>query len=542
MKKLIPAYVISFVFAFMLWLYEPITMYMLNVHDFWFDLHIVFKPLLEMSLAMFLGGSLLFTLIYFINKKFSKELTFYDICVTIFFLVFICMYIQGNFLASDLPSLDGTKVKWGSYPVQNAISISMWVGAFAVTIFLGIKFKFKNIVSKTPLVCFAVFVMLTSSAIASIRPHTWEKKSTAVPTKENYDLASTDQNLFVLLLDAVDGVMFDDVLNSNDEYKEVFEDFTFFKDTTSTYVYTRDSIPYILSGVWNKNEKEFDDYYNYALDNSNLLKNLEENDYNINLYEDELKWKSYKSKKVSNLMQLDRQINEAEYIKQQNRYILFKYLPFPLKKYAEIEKLNFKKGKVSDDVEFFNWSNKESYMNFKKQKIEKTDEKVFKFIHLFGAHVPFTTDKDLKYKKNATYYDGLEGCVTIVKAFLDELKANDVYDNSAIIILSDHGYALGNGPEGRQNPILFIKGVDEHHDLEKSKLPISYTDLDSAYTDLMDGKKSDELFSDVEEDRERTIILYEYLKEDHMMEAIQKGKAWNEKTLKRTGKEYNKKK
>ena len=542
MKKLIPAYVISFVFAFMLWLYEPITMYMLNVHDFWFDLHIVFKPLLEMSLAMFLGGSLLFTLIYFINKKFSKELTFYDICVTIFFLVFICMYIQGNFLASDLPSLDGTKVKWGSYPVQNAISISMWVGAFAVTIFLGIKFKFKNIVSKTPLVCFAVFVMLTSSAIASIRPHTWEKKSTAVPTKENYDLASTDQNLFVLLLDAVDGVMFDDVLNSNDEYKEVFEDFTFFKDTTSTYVYTRDSIPYILSGVWNKNEKEFDDYYNYALDNSNLLKNLEENDYNINLYEDELKWKSYKSKKVSNLMQLDRQINEAEYIKQQNRYILFKYLPFPLKKYTEIEKLNFKKGKVSDDVEFFNWSNKESYMNFKKQKIEKTDEKVFKFIHLFGAHVPFTTDKDLKYKKNATYYDGLEGCVTIVKAFLDELKANDVYDNSAIIILSDHGYALGNGPEGRQNPILFIKGVDEHHDLEKSKLPISYTDLDSAYTDLMDGKKSDELFSDVEEDRERTIILYEYLKEDHMMEAIQKGKDWNEKTLKRTGKEYNKKK
>ena len=542
MKKLIPAYVISFVFAFMVWLYEPITMYMLNVHDFWVDLHIVFKPLLEMSLAMFLGGSLLFTLIYFINKKFSKELTFYDICVTIFFLVFICMYIQGNFLASDLPSLDGTKVKWGSYPVQNAISISMWVGAFAVTIFLGIKFKFKNIVSKTPLVCFAVFVMLTSSAIASIRPHTWEKKSTAVPTKENYDLASTDQNLFVLLLDAVDGVMFDDVLNSNDEYKEVFEDFTFFKDTTSTYVYTRDSIPYILSGVWNKNEKEFDDYYNYALDNSNLLKNLEENDYNINLYEDELKWKSYKSKKVSNLMQLDRQINEAEYIKQQNRYILFKYLPFPLKKYTEIEKLNFKKGKVSDDVEFFNWSNKESYMKFKKQKIEKTDEKVFKFIHLFGAHVPFTTDKDLKYKKNATYYDGLEGCVTIVKAFLDELKANDVYDNSAIIILSDHGYALGNGPEGRQNPILFIKGVDEHHELEKSKLPISYTDLDSAYTDLMDGKKSDELFSDVEEDRERTIILYEYLKEDHMMEAIQKGKAWNEKTLKRTGKEYNKKK
>ena len=92
---------------------------------------------------------------------------------------------------------------------------------------------------------------------------------------------------------------------------------------------------------------------------------------------------------------------------------------------------------------------------------------------------------------------------------------------------------------GRTNPILFIKGVDEHHAMLRSTKPISYTDLDSAYVDLLDGKKSYELFDGIEYPRERRVLWYKYTKENHMVEYMQTGKAWDKKTLKATGKEFN---
>ena len=94
---------------------------------------------------------------------------------------------------------------------------------------------------------------------------------------------------------------------------------------------------------------------------------------------------------------------------------------------------------------------------------------------------------------------------------------------------------------GRQNPILFVKGIDEHHDMKNSDIKVSYTDLNALYLDLLDDKKSTEVFSDIPEDRERRIMVYEYLKENKMEEYIQKGNAWDNETMVKTGKKYNRK-
>ena len=177
----------------------------------------------------------------------------------------------------------------------------------------------------------------------------------------------------------------------------------------------------------------------------------------------------------------------------------------------------------------------------KNEQIEKVDNKYFHFIHLEGAHVPFGTCKDFTSSNKCGYSDKLQASIVLIKSYLDRLKKYDVYDNAAIMVMSDHGYVIGNknGAYGRTNPILFIKGVDEHHDMLRSTKPVSYTDLDNAYVDLLDGKKSYELFDGIEYPRERIIMWYKYTKENHMVEYVQTGKAWDEKTLKKTGKEYN---
>ena len=59
------------------------------------------------------------------------------------------------------------------------------------------------------------------------------------------------------------------------------------------------------------------------------------------------------------------------------------------------------------------------------------------------------------------------------------------------------------------------------------------------YKDLLDDKKSTELLKNIDKNRERRYLFYEFTKEDHMVEMVQKGKAWDETTLVPTGKEFN---
>lgn len=42
---------------------------------------------------------------------------------------------------------------------------------------------------------------------------------------------SDDENFIILLLDAVDGQAFSEVIEKNPEYKEIFNDFTFYNNT-----------------------------------------------------------------------------------------------------------------------------------------------------------------------------------------------------------------------------------------------------------------------------------------------------------------------
>ena len=61
--------------------------------------------------------------------------------------------------------------------------------------------------------------------------------------------------------------------------------------------------------------------------------------------------------------------------------------------------------------------------------------------------------------------------MTVTMAYLNKLREAGVYDNSVIIILSDHGYNIegeavkvaqkNENETGRQHPILFVKGLNE---------------------------------------------------------------------------------
>lgn len=539
MKDMLPAIIIGIVLGFMMFIYEPITMFLNNPNDLWFNMEILLPVVGALFSICLVGVVIVYLLFYFVTQKLVKKEKLFKYSLIIGFILLITTYIQGNYLAGMLPTLDGTTIIWTNYKKAELISLLILIFVSIITFILTKKFKEEKTINILKYISLAICVVLLISMIPSLLTSKGLSKGINVTaTADGLENYSEDENFIIFLLDAVDSRTFDNVIQ-NKNYSKIFKDFTYYPDTMSAYPYTRDSIPFILSGIWNNNEEAFSEYYNKALDNSNLLKQLDEKNYDVSIYDTEILYNSSNAKKVKNLA-FDTNYNFKVFANQEIKYSLFKYLPFYLKKYSHIETMDFNNAKISD-FDIFSLSDIAFYGGYSEKKIKKIHNKQFKFIHIEGGHVPFNLDENVNYISNdtGTYDQKLEGCIKIVEKYLNKLKESNVYNNSNIIIMADHGYSF-IGAEGRQNPILYIKGKNEEHKkMNVSDKAISYADLDSAYTDLLNGKKANELFKDITNKRDRRYLFYIYNQEDHMIEYTQTGKAWDLNTLVKTGKEFN---
>ena len=538
-KDMLPAFIIGLIISFMMFVYEPITMFLNNPNDLWFDINTLLPVVGVLFIICLFAIFAIYLLIYFVTKKVIKKDKIFKYNLIVGFILLITTYIEGNYLAEMLPSLDGSTIIWSDYTKASIISLAVLGSVSVITGVLIKKIKLDKTITSLKYVSLAIGVMLLVSLLTTTMTKSdLNKDINVTATTKNLENYSDDENFIIFLLDAVDSKMFDNVVKEN-KHTQLFKDFTYYPDTMAAYPFTRDSIPFILSGIWNNNEEEFAKYYTKALDNSKLLESLYNNNYDVNIYDTEILYNSKNATKIKNLT-LNNKYNFRLFANQEIKYSLFKYLPFYLKKYSHIESMDFNKTKIVEN-DVFDLDDIVYYENYLEKQLVKKDDKQFKFIHIEGGHVPFNLSEDVKYIKDGagTYDQKLEGCIKIVEKYLNKLKESNVYNNSNIIIMADHGYSF-IGAEGRQNPILYIKGKNEEHKkMNVSDKAISYADLNSAYTDLLNGKKSNELFKDITNKRDRRYLFYIYNQEDHMIEYTQTGKAWDLNTLVKTGKEFN---
>ncbi len=541
MKKLIPAYILSFVICFMFFIFEPITMYSANINDLWFDFSMMIIPLIKLLLVTFIGLSLFYSFVYFVFTKKLRMPKIYQTILIISFILFIVTYIQGNYLAGNLPALNGEKINWNDYGNDSLKSVALLLFTCSVVVMLVIKLGCQKVINGMKFVTLAIFAMLAvslTSTLLTTKTVSYHKDIFSF-TKENINNVSTDENFIIFLVDAVDSREFNKVVEKSD-YKDTFDNFTYYPDTMSAYPYTRDSIPFILSGIINENEEDFDVYSTRALSDSEFFKNLEDRGYDINIYDYDIVWNSDTKNKVANVQNIKGHIKDVPFYKQEIKYILFKYLPFYLKKYSKIERMDYNLCK-EQDLKYFDWRDFLIYDWLKDDDTIKVKQKNFHFIHIEGGHVPFDIDENFNHIEDGTYEQKLTATLKLINLYINRLKDNNLYDNSVVIIMADHGFNVNDieNVDGRQNPILYIKGLDEHHEMIVSEKPISYFDLMDAYKELLNGKKSTELFSNISSPRKRRYLWYLWAKENNMFEYEQTGKAWDMDTLVRTGREFN---
>ena len=533
---------LSVALSFLLSFYAPIELFVGSQSDFWFGL----EPILLVS-AMLFGictgiGIVLFVLLRLIGKW------PYRIVLAIGFTVLIVCYIQGNFLVSDLPPLDGTAVDWGAYPAQRFTSIGLLVGIFLILIFLMIKFKklFQNIVSWGSAGLTAMLAITLTTLVLST-PIT-DKEGFLKPTDHNDLQYSTQQNLIVLVTDAVDSNEFLDALNANPEFSDTFDDFTYFDDALAGYPFTRNALPLLLTGEWYENNSTFEQYLSSAFTASPLMQKLREEDYKIGLYNTgELTFDAATYDGV-----FENQINVTPSFESNTaaftlvaKMTAIRYAPWDLKDFGydavayadSIRRLpDDKYGDVKKKNTVFYSALKD------KNAITLTENKCARILHIEGAHVPFIYDKEVNVIENGTYRDNLEATLTICDTFLTRLKESGVYDNSVIVILGDHGFNnTGNTGMGyRMHPTLMIKGIGETGEqMKMDSTPISYEQLSRAFVSLLNKTPTADVFPENTYPDGRRFIGYWYSHEDAMEEYLVTGKADEVDKLQTTGKQYH---
>ena len=552
-RQLGSAYVIWFVFCFMLFVYEPLLMYSTNKNDFWFDFGIMILPTLVIFALFLLVGAVLIAAFYFIVVKLSKGKTgLYQCVVTALFVAFLATYIQGDYLSTSLPVLTGEIIDWDQYLKEDLITVALWVIFETAAIGLIVKFGTEPVVKWESRISAAILVMLLAGLLPQMVAHNaFEKKDALITTRDHFDEISSNKNFLIFLIDAVDAEELGRVLESDESYREVFRDFTCYSNTASVFPYTRDSIPLILTGQANQNEEAFGQYASDAHNTSPLFERLDGENYDISLYIEEPVWYGERRFPVANdiknnVVSLYESMDFHMYFRQEMKYILFKYLPYAYKQYSQIEGLDF--GMALEQYSYYDDVVYDHIV--KNPELTKTDRNVFQFVHIEGAHLPFDLDGDLHPVEKGTYTQKVEATVRVIDAWLTRLKENGVYDNSVILIMADHGYYdrgyvddsfddHGEDILKRFHPALLVKGYGESHELAESDVPVSHLDMMDAYMELLDGKESGEIFSGVDPDRKRQVLWYEYRDEDHMVEYELGGNRFERQDFKPTGRVFD---
>ena len=555
-KQIVLAIIVIFVFSFMLLVYEPIITYSFNKNEFLFDLEAMMKPLLFFACLGFLVGSSFVIAVFLLIKRLSIKTSYFQYIVITIFIIFFATYIQGNWLAKDLPILTGEVLTWDAFSKNDITTGIVWLVLLASAICFTKKLSPSRMIKISALFSSVIFIMLFSGMTVGIISNNafQDKDGMFIPTYKNFNVVSNNKNFLIFLVDAVDSRTFNSILSSNEEAQKVFEDFTYYENTMSAYAYTKYSLPVILANSIKKDDMDYLNFSALSYNNSELFRELEKRDYEINIYDVILKWAGNRNYIISNAattsMRLEPLVDYKKFIREEVKYVAFKYLPYSQKKLSRIETANLDRAFAFEEKtipidNYFDWSDKKTFDYIvSNPTLEKKDCPMFQFVHVEGAHLPMNYDEELNEVEIGTYRQKVAASIKLIDTYIQRLKNNLSYNNSVIIVMSDHGYYDNVDQDNnlpRFNPILLIKGINEQHDLIKSDLPISYiNDLMNAYFDLLEEKPSTELFTHIPSQRTRTIFSDLWINgELYATDYITNGKAYEWEKFELVGNLYN---
>lgn len=494
----------------------PAEIYFGNASEFRFRLGDFALPLFGIAVLVWLLGSALLALVP--AKAFAP--------VSALVVGFgVASYAQNMFLNTKLSEADGSAMQWdtlGHYPAINAVIWAVILAAF-VALSLVLKKQWRTICLAVP--AFLCAIQLVAVVSLAFTPHPAINSDQQVSGKDQFKVAS-QQNIIVFVLDTVSNEHLEPAEWLYPDLLTGLEDFTRYTNADCGYYTTFPSMTHMLTGVpfdfeassW---EKWLKDAWSSERTND-FYDEMHEAGYICNLYSPDMYnygTADNLSGHFDNVEKVARRVKTGRLLTLLEKLSAYRYLPYVCKPGFEVLSVEFGDVVEYPDAKVSIDSNSDFYEALKEQglTVNESVQKEFMVQHLFGVHGPYTTAPDGTYIQEAGPDQAVEGCFTIVKDYLERLKALGLYDSSTIVITADHGHAQYAGLQ----PIYFIKQAGEHHDeMQLNTAPISHDDFQATMLTLAGVEPGEEFGTSIfdwQPGQERTRTLYVREKDDNYL-------------------------
>lgn len=474
LKKFLIASLTVFLLTFMIFIFGPTEIFFSNQTQFEF----LFQEYIWVMTGIGVGSALVLgALIALIPER------GYEIVLGVFCGLGLAGYIQVMFLNKNLDLLGLNPQGYVVSAGTKIINIVIWLIIVAAVVFLVIKKR--DIANKLfigiPAFLIAIQLVAFISLIPGADKSAFEREDGAwFMSGENQFTLSENHNVIVLLLDYFSNQYIDSMLAQYPDAIDFLNDFTYYDNDECVYHGTYPSIAHMLSGQEidpsiSVNEWEYNIWKSDTV-NAFYRELAPNNNYDVEVYTPE----SEVLRATNDITIFDGifdnltnaaneiQIDTKLLVRTLSKMSSYRMAPEAMKNCfytnnGEVHNIVMMTAgdKVHGDVEFRNRILTDGLtVSGENNKLQ--------IHHLEGAHA-WTVDANCETKEDATLEETCRGCMLMVQSYLEELKRVGKYDDSTIIITSDHGSEIA------PQVIMYIKNPGETHDkMITSHAPISH--------------------------------------------------------------------
>ncbi len=499
-----PAFLLALTFGVV----GPLQMYLTNSTELWFRINDIWWLCL-------LGGVAIFVLCLFLGILLPENWRVFWDCLL--FGVALGMYLQGNYINADYGVLDGRAIDWFQYRDIAVVNTAIWLVCLFIPLVAthlcpemakkGFKWGAQFLIA-VQILAFGITLATTNL----------DRGENAVLSVKGINEVSEQGNVIVFVLDTFDDQDMKELLKTDPNFFSDLDGFTYFENNTGMYSTTKGSIPFILTGEVYRNEQPYNSYVEEAFLKTDFFRELKKDGYDIGLYtQNNLIGFSSCKDYVSNLALSEVKISSPiKMLGLLYKFTGFRYFPHLLKPSVWIYSSEFDGCKETEksDSTIYSLDNLSYYNRLTQEQLSLVETgKCYRFIHLYGSHAPYTLTENLQKAEDgsATCISQSKASLKIVYEYIKQLKELGVYDQSTLLILSDHGRMLGEP----RNPIFFCKERNSRGPLRATNAPVCQEDIQATImSDLGindDGKYGQSAFDvDEGEERDRRFLYYNW--------------------------------
>ena len=463
-----------------------------------------------------LGIDSIFIFLQKFNNKYTIKIT------ALFFAIGLLLWIQGNIIVWDYGVLNGQIIPWNDYFWNGIVDVIVWISILAIAIL-----KSDSLYKHIRIVCIGLiliqFVGIMTTVNAAPAEPSWKYQDFSQIPKGLYQFSS-DTNTIIIILDSYESDVFQEIIDENQTYRDMFDGFTYYRNSVGGFASTYPSVPLILFGVHYDNSVPIQDFIKNNSLNNSIPVVLKNNGFRTSASEDPPL--IFSSHDVYDDISSTHNGNSSHYqeINLDNvRFLidltLFRHIPQPLK-IVFFSKPLVPESEMNTDLV--------TYERFKTEVTVGSPNATFKLIHLHGAHGPYTINENLEIQdlppNRAGYESQAKAALSITDALLTSMKNQGVYNNSLIFIVGDHGSHLGSNRRfnnssnesqmntgtvpaqiiGRGIPLILVKPFNSTGNLSISDAPVTLGDIPKTIADtygiannfssesILDNNRSDE--------------------------------------------------